>query len=296
MTEPIKQVKIAVLCCSYNRIQKTTEFLQSVVNQTCPDYHDITIYLLDDNSPDGTANYVKTNFPGVRVLDGSGSLFWAGGMRTLWEYVMKRGEYDFFLLCNDDVVLSDGAIDRLMAAYYLSEYPENVILGTVLDSNKRHITYGGQKIVNRLTGNSKTLVPDPVKLTSCEIGNANIMLVDRATVDKIGILSGQYTHGIADYDYTFTAVKTGIKLWIAPGYYGCCDNDHGVTWLPQSAPLKNRIAYLYSPKGLAYQQHVRYIKKHFPLYLPMIHVKFWVKTLLPILYDLFKKPEHLEVQ
>jgi len=289
-------MKIAILSCCYNRKQKTAEFLKSVVDQTISNNYEITIYLLDDNSSDGTASYVGENFPGVRVLKGSGSLFWAGGMRTLWEHVMKDAEYDFFLLFNDDVVLSGGAIERLMAAYCLSDHPENIILGTVLDGEKQTITYGGQKIINRLTGNTKTVFPDPAKLTPCEIGNANIMLVDKATVNKIGILSGSYTHGIADYDYTFSAVKNGIKLWIAPGYYGCCDNDHGVSWLPQSAPLKKRIDYLYSPKGLAYKQHSLYVKKHFPLYVPMMHVKFWVKTLFPIVYDLFKKNEQLKVQ
>jgi len=288
MTEP-KQIKLAILSCSYNRIKKTSEFLKSVVSQKVSTEYSIVIYLLDDNSSDGTVDFVESHFPSVEILRGSGSLFWAGGMRTLWEQVMKKDEYDFFLLFNDDVVLFDGALDRLLAAYYLSDYTENIILGTVQDTEKRNITYGGQKINNRLTGNAVTLEPDAVSLKPCEIGNANIMLVDKATVKKIGILSGSFTHGIADYDYTLTAVENGLKVWVAPGYYGCCDNDHGVSWLSQGTPLKKRIEYLYSPKGLAYKQHLLYIKKHFPLSLPISYFKFWVKTLFPFIYDVFKK-------
>jgi GT2 family glycosyltransferase len=287
MTEP-KKIKLAILSCSYNRIKKTSEFLKSVVNQKVPDDYSVDIYLLDDNSPDGTADYVESNFPSVQVLRGSGSLFWAGGMRTLWEQVMKIEKYDFFLLFNDDVVLFDGALERLLAAYYLSDYPENIILGTVQDTEKRSITYGGQKINNRLTGNAVTLEPDVVKLKACEIGNANIMLVDKATVNKIGILSGLFTHGIADYDYTLTAVENGLKVWVAPGYYGVCDDDHGIPWLSQGTPLKKRVEYLYSPKGLAYKQYLLYVRKHFPLSLPGIFIKLWVKTLFPFMYDTFK--------
>ncbi|MHB8209558.1 glycosyltransferase family 2 protein [Mucilaginibacter sp.] len=289
MTEPTKKIKLATLSCSYNRIKKTTEFLQSVVNQKVSDNYSVDIYLLDDNSPDGTADYVASNFPSVRILKGSGSLFWAGGMRTLWEQVMKTDEYDFYLLFNDDVVLFDGALDRLLSAYYLSDYPENIILGTVQDTEKGSITYGGQKISNKLTGNAVTVEPDEVNLKACEIGNANIMLVDKATVDKIGILSGLFTHGIADYDYTLMAVENDLKVWVAPGYYGCCDNDHGLPWLSQETPLKKRIEYLYSPKGLAYKQYLLYTKKHFPLSLPVIFIKLWVKTLFPFMYDVFKK-------
>ncbi len=290
-TKSINVIKLAILSCSYNRKKKTARFLTSLVNQQVPENCTMDIYLLDDNSPDGTADYVEAEFPTVHLVKGSGSLFWAGGMRTLWQHVLNRDAYDLFLLCNDDVMLFDGAVTRLLSAYKLSAYSGNILLGTVQDSEGSMITYGGQRIVNRITGDTVNIAPDDEKLIPCEIGNANIMLVDRATVDQIGILSSSYTHGIADYDYTLTALRHGLKVWIAPGYYGICDNDHAITWLPQSAPLKKRIEYLYSPKGLAYNEHMIYVKKHFPLSVPITHFKLWVNTLFPIMYDSFKKEE-----
>jgi len=289
------QIKIAVLGCSYNRKKKTVRFLNSLVNQEVPSNCKMDIYLLDDDSPDGTGNYVEAEFPGVNLVRGSGSLFWAGGMRTLWEHVLSLGTYDFFLLCNDDVVLFDGAVARLLEAHSLSQHPGNIILGTVQDSEGSMITYGGQKIINRITGDTANVVPAADMLVPCEIGNANIMLVDKKTVDTIGILSSSYTHGIADYDYTLTALRNGLKVWIGPGYYGICDNDHVITWLPQRTPLKKRIEYLYSPKGLAYNEHMVYVKRHFPLSVPITHVKLWVKTLFPIMYDVFKKDKKVKL-
>ena len=288
-TEPKNILKLAVLSCSYNRKKKTARFLTSLVNQCVPGNCVMDVFLLDDNSPDGTAAYVEAKFPTVKVVKGSGSLFWAGGMRTLWQHVLNQGAYDLFLLCNDDVMLFDCAIGRLLSSYNLTKHPGNILLGTVRDSEGSMITYGGQKIINRITGDSANLAPAADMLVPCEIGNANIMLVDMATVDSIGILSSAYTHGIADYDYTLTALKNGLNVWIAPGYYGICDNDHVVTWLPQKTSLKKRIEYLYSPKGLAYNEHMIYIKKHFPLSVPITHFKLWVKTLFPIMYDRFKK-------
>ena len=290
-----KQIKVAVLGCSYNRKQKTARFLSSLVNQEVPPGYILDIFLLDDNSPDGTGDYVEAEFPSVNLVRGSGSLFWAGGMRTLWKHVLNVETYDFFLLCNDDVMLFDGAVARLLTAYKLSQFQGNIILGTVQDSEGSAITYGGQKIINRITGDTINIAPDPDKLRPCQIGNANIMLVDKATVDTIGILSSSYTHGIADYDYTLTALRNGLKVWIGPGYYGICDNDHAITWLPQQTPLKKRIEYLYSPKGLAYNEHMIYVKKHFPLSVPIAHVKLWVKTLFPIMYDIFKKDNKVKL-
>ncbi len=284
-------MKIAALSCSYNRIKITSRFLKSIVNQEMPDGHSMDIYLLDDNSPDGTGDYVELHFPTVHLERGSGSLFWAGGMRTLWKRIMDKQKYDFYLLLNDDVVLKPGAIKELIAAHSLSNHNENIIMGTVLDTSGKFITYGGLKLTNRLTGNAVFLRPDATQLQACEIGNANIMLVDKGAVNRIGILSEQYTHGIADYDYTLTGVKNGVKVWVAPGYYGYCDNDHMMTWLPHGTPLKKRVEYLYSPKGLGYKQFLRYTWAHFPLSLPIIFVKLWVKTLFPVLYDKYKKEE-----
>jgi GT2 family glycosyltransferase len=284
-------MKIAALSCSYNRKETTGRFLQSIVNQELPAGCQMHAYLLDDNSPDGTGEYVSESFPTVRLERGSGALFWAGGMRTLWKRIMARENYDLFLLLNDDVVLDPDAVKQLLLARSLSAYPENIIMGTVLDSTARYITYGGLKITNKITGNATFLKPDEAKLKPCEIGNANIMLVDKATVEKIGILSEMYTHGIADYDYTLKGIKNGVKVWVAPGYYGHCDNDHMMTWLPHGTPLKKRIEYLYSPKGLGYKQFMHYTREHFPLSVPIIFVKLWIKTLFPLVYDKYKKNE-----
>jgi len=288
-----RMLKIASLACSFNRKEKTSVFLKSLLSQALPDGYTLDIYLLDDNSTDGTGDYVKEHFPTVTVIEGTGTLYWAGGMRTVWNAALKNGDYDFFLLLNDDVHLDDHAISNLLAAYKQSEFHQNILLGTVLDDIKKTITYGGHKIKSKITGYAYTVVPDDKELVQAHIGNANIMMVDKGTVDKIGILSEEYIHGLADFDYTLTAIKNGVKVWVAPGYYGYCINDHGNRWLSGKATLKKRIAYLYSPTGLAYKEYLHYVWKHFPLMLPTVFTKAWLKTLFPVVYDKFKKSKTL---
>ena len=284
-----RKVKIAALACSYNRLNKTAAFLKSLQSQPLPENSELDIYLLDDNSPDGTADYVQKNFPAVTVVEGTGSLFWAGGMRALWREVLKQGTYDFYLLLNDDVVLFDDAVSRLFEAYKLSEKPGNILLGGVRDPKKQRMTYGGMILKNRLTGKTKMIEPDEAGLKACDIGNANIMLVDKATVEKIGIFADSWTHAFADFDYTLTAIKNGVNVWLAPGYYGHCENDHEITWLSQETPLKKRIEYLYSPKGLSLKDYLHYLRRHFPLAIPEKYIKAWLKTFFPFIYDNFKK-------
>ena len=282
-------VKIASLTCSFNRKEKTVSFLKSLLSQPLPPGYSLDVYLLDDKSSDGTADYVRSNFPDVSVIEGTGSLFWAGGMRKVWGEALKKDDYDFFLLLNDDVKLVEDSLVKLINAYNKSGAPASVILGSVMDLEQKNLTYGGRKITNKINGASVPVTPDEFELKECEIGNANVMLVDKNTVSRIGTLSTMWTHGFGDYDYTLTAVRNGVKVWIGPGYYGYCDNDHGVPWLSGSQPLKKRIKYLYSPTGLAYKEYLKFQWRHFPYSVPGKIVKLWLKTLFPVFYDKFKK-------
>lgn len=285
---PTQTVKIAAMACCYNRIEKTKAFLQTLTAQHLPDGHTLDIYLLDDQSPDATGKFIRENYPEVNLLEGSGSLFWAGGMRMLWAHVMKAGRYDFYLLLNDDVKLFDTAVADLITAYKEAPAKDNIIIGSVLNPGHTKVTYGGRKITNKLNGDSILLTPN-AGLQECDLGNANVMLVDKATVDKIGILSSRYIHSFGDFDYTLNAKRHGSKVWVAPGYFGSCDYDHGKPWLPASTSFKKRLEYMRSPKGIESASYLRYVRKFFPFNYPAALLKIWLKTLLPVVYDKYKK-------
>ncbi len=100
-------LKIAILVASYNRKLKTIGFLTSLITQQHFGELQTDIYLLDDASTDGTADLVASTYPFIKILKGDGNLFWAGGMRMVWNYAISQKKYDLFFLFNDDVVLFD---------------------------------------------------------------------------------------------------------------------------------------------------------------------------------------------
>jgi len=122
----------------------------------------------------------------------------------------------------------------------------------------------------------------------CHFANGNILWICGDVVNKIGIFSIKFTHGIADFDYTLTAHKHKVPLWVAPDICGFCSNDHGNSWQSMKAPLKDRIAYLKSPKGLAFKEYLYFIKKKFPFFYPYSFVMLLLKTLFPFIWDRLK--------
>lgn len=288
----MKNKNIAVLLTSFNRKEKTLACLKSFSEADKPKGYVFDIFLVDDGSTDGTSTAVKENYPDAGIIKGDGNLFWAGGMRLAWRTALECKDYDAFLLLNDDVVLYKDFIFSLMEAEkyaLINDKTTGIYSGATIDNRTNKTTYGGYKIkTNHLIVTSDLLSPKDIP-QKCELTNANILWISKETVDTIGIFDERYTHGIADFDYSMRTVKNGIPVYLAPNFGGICLHDHGRPWKSSDVPLKKRIAYLKSPKGLAYNEYLYYIKKHFPLYLPYSFTMLWLKIFFPTIWVNFKK-------
>ena len=286
--------KIAVLLTCHNRKEKTISCLKSFYSAIELSSYEtkFDIYLVDDGSIDGTSEEIIKSYPEVNLIKGSGYLYWAGGMRLAWKTALNKDQnYDYFLLLNDDIVLFRDAIKKILN-HSFNFHVENsnyaVLIGSTKDIKTNSISYGGRKLYSKYRSKSY-LIHSETEWVECDLGEANIMLIPKIIVQKIGIFSDKFVHGMADYDYTIRVKKEGFKVIIIPGIFGTCTFDHGKSWLSANTKLAERIKYLYSPKGLSYKEYLYYIRKHFPLQLPDAFVKLWLKTLFPIVYDIFKK-------
>lgn len=243
-------MKIAALLTCFNRKEKTIQCLHSLFH-ILPECN---VYLVDDLSTDGTSEAIQKSFPKVRIIKGTGSLFWSRGMYTAWKEAMRKN-YDYFLWLNDDIELYPFFFQELMECQAL--YNSNCIIsGLVEDFNKNKILYGGSDAHKKLVQPNKQ--PQEIKFM-----NGNVVLIPRSVVDKIGIIDPIYHHDLGDVDYGLRAQKNGIKVYatripIASGY---CNNYCRVRkW---GVSLKERFKKLYSPLGSNPRINFYFRKKHF---------------------------------
>lgn len=280
--------KIAALLTCHNRKDKTLRCLKHLYDAKKEYKKDLilNVYLTDDGSTDGTSDAVKKAFPEITILHGDGSLFWAKGMNNSWEYALKKS-YDGYLLINDDTFVNSSLFNQIEKTGTLCTQKfnsEGVFVGTTIDEETKEITYGGSVITNKFLYKFSRLTPNG-DVQSCDLGNANIMYVGQKVAKKIGPLSKGYAHGIADYDYTLKAVKNDIPVLIMPEYNGICEYDHkdlyhGFT----SKNLKERIAYLFNPRGLDFKSRLLYMRRFFPYRYPLYYVIGWIKVIFPKFY------------
>ena len=135
--------RIAFLLTCYNRRKKTYDCLNSLF-QIVPNAE---VFLVDDASTDGTYDMVKSNFPAVILIKGTGNLYWSRGMYTAWKSALE-GDYDFYIWLNDDIVLYPFFLQELLDCYQKAG-DNSVITGVIIDRESKNVIYGGTDAQNK---------------------------------------------------------------------------------------------------------------------------------------------------
>ena len=157
-------MKIAAILTCYNRKEKTFQCLASLfeIIPTCK------VYLVDDNSTDGTSTLIHQKFPQVYLIQGNGNLFWSRGMYTAWKEAIKEN-YDYYLWLNDDIKLYPFFLKELIECQTLNN-SHCIISGLIEDFNKNKILYGGSDVHKKLVQPNK--YPQEIKFM-----NGNVKLI-----------------------------------------------------------------------------------------------------------------------
>lgn len=264
---------IAVLITCFNRREKTLACLRRLAAQELPADHRLKVYLVDDGCTDGTGDAVIAEFPDTRVLRGTGSLYWAGGMRFAWNEAAKD-QPDYFLLLNDDTEIVPRAVASLVEI--AGDRDARVIaVAAIADPATGKVIYGAYR--NGITGN----LPDEAPKQHCHTFNGNCVLVSAAVHREIGMLHGAYTHGMADHDYGYVASGAGINIIQSPHTLGTCPpNAKTGTWQDPSLARRRRWELIRRPTGLLWRDWLFYCRRHLGWKWPYYFASPYLKILL----------------
>lgn len=243
-------MKTAALLTCYNRKEKTIKCLHSLFN-ILPE---CSVYLVDDQSTDGTSELVLQKFPQVHIIKGTGNLFWSRGMYTAWKEA-KKENYDYYLWLNDDIELYSFFFKEMMECYQWGG-KNCIVSGLIENFEHTQILYGGSDSQKKVIIASN--IPQPIHFM-----NGNVVLIPSSVVSSIGIIDSKYHHDLGDVDYGLTAIEHGIKVLstrkaVAAGYSNnfCRVRKWGTT-------LRQRLKRLHSPLGSPPSINFYFRKKHF---------------------------------
>lgn len=105
-----------ILVPVFNRIQSTERFLASLKRQS---YKDYKVVIINDGSTDNTELYLNNFYPEVKIVRGSGNLFWGGAINLGLDYIEGLlSKDDILAFANNDIEFEEYTIENILH-YYL---------------------------------------------------------------------------------------------------------------------------------------------------------------------------------
>jgi GT2 family glycosyltransferase len=253
--------QIAVIMTCHNRHDITTSCLQLLKQQQV----NYTVYLVDDGSTDGTSKTVQQDYPEVKLFQGDGNLFWAGGMRMAFGKALQ-GDYDYYIWLNDDTLLDPGAFSSLLNIHHKlvkQGHAEAIVVGSTKDPSTGNPTYGGAVKSKRWYSNKLEFLEPSDELQQCDTMYGNCVLIPRAVAQKVGNIDEAFVHTLGDIDYGLRARQLGCSVWAAPGFIGTCSqNSVTGSWVDPDLSILQRLQKVVQVKNFPIAPWTAFTKRH----------------------------------
>jgi GT2 family glycosyltransferase len=254
-------VSVAVLMTCHNRRETTLKCLKYVFEQSSQ----VTIYLVDDGSTDGTSDAVNQSYPEVNIIPGNGSLFWVGGMYLAFSEALNVG-HDYYLWLNDDTLLEPHALTHLLSVHRQLEQQgqaDSIVVGSTQDARTGKSTYGGAVQTRSWYSNKFEFVEPSAEIQPCDTFFGNCVLISNSVAQAVGNVDRAFIHTLGDLDYGLRARRLGYSSWVAPGYIATCSRN-AVTgsWADLNLSVWQRFQKVTQIKGFPLRPWTVFTMRH----------------------------------
>jgi len=199
--------------------KKCLQYLKESLSRTDKGKLSIFIIVVDDGSTDGSAEWIKINFPEVNICKGDGNLWWSGGVNMGIKYAIDELQCEYILLWNNDIRPSEDYFVRL-TDILTSNPTGNIILSSIyVENRKDRIIFSKGGNFNPITGKHALIgfgqpeqeYKDPGLRINWFPGMGTVIPI--TIFDKIGFFDEKYFPQYkGDADFGLRAYDAGFKL------------------------------------------------------------------------------------
>lgn len=220
-------MKLSVIIVNYNVLHFLRQCLQSVQNATKK--IDAEVFVVDNNSVDGSVAMVKEEFPNVTLIDNKDNV----GFSTANNQAIMESKGEYVLLLNPDTVVEEDTFTKIVD--YMDQTPDAGGLGVkMIDGNGRFLPESKRGLPTPMVAFYKiaglaTLFPnskkfgryhlkylDKEKIHEVDVLSGAFMLLRKKVIDQIGGLDETFFMYGEDIDLSYRITQAGYKNYYFP--------------------------------------------------------------------------------
>jgi GT2 family glycosyltransferase len=269
--------RLAIVIVTYNSRRDIEGCLQSLTSAPPACAHEIVV--VDNASPDATAQYVREQWPAVRVIDAGGNL----GFAKANNVGIRATAGDLVLLLNPDTVVPPGAVDALIRALDMTSNIAVVGPRIVDASGRAELSFGsmispGTELRQKalVLGNDRglPLIPALVERMTSRTRRVDwvsgaCLLVWRTDLEDVGLLDERFALYTEDVDLCAAIRARGRGVLFAP--------DAQIVHLRGRSVAGSRL----SATAAYRRSQVAFYEKHHPRWAPLLKTYLRIRGQLP---------------
>jgi O-antigen biosynthesis protein len=280
-------MRLSVVIVNYNVRYFLEQCLLSV--EKAMRLHDVEVFVVDNNSVDGSLGMVEARFPWVRVIANKENT----GFSRANNQAMRLATGDYILLLNPDTVVEEDTFTKVIQ--FMDEHPEAGGLGVkmvdgkgiFLPESKRGLPTPAVSFY-KIFGISR-LFPKSAKFNRYHLGHLSndktheieilsgaFMLMRKKALDQVGLLDEAFFMYGEDIDLSWRIIQGGWKNYYFP--------DTTIIHYKGESTKKGSLNYVF----VFYNAMVIFARKHFSqknaaLFSFFIHVAIWLRATAAVL-------------
>ncbi|HZO87533.1 MAG TPA: glycosyltransferase family 2 protein [Chthonomonadaceae bacterium] len=213
---------VTVSIVNTNNCALLEKCLESLFEQTSPALS-MEVYLVDNVSTDGSREMVRARFPAVRLIGNERR----EGFGANHNKVLRVGRGRYFLVLNEDTVILDRAIEKLVA--FADRHPEAGIVGpktfnpdgTLQDTCVRFPTLLRQLrhiLFQRYADYCVLSYPPAIHDTAADVEwlRGSCLLVRREALEQVGLLDERFFIFYEEVDWCYRMRQAGWRNLLCP--------------------------------------------------------------------------------
>ncbi len=279
-------MRLSVIIVNYNVEHFLVQCLHSVQNAL----HgiDAEVFVVDNNSVDGSVRAVKEKFPSILLIENKIN---QGFSRANNQAVkVARGEY--ILLLNPDTVVQGDTFTKILA--FMDTHPEAGALGVMMVDGKGRFLPESKRGLptpaaafykmsglarifpkSRVFGKYHLAYLNKDSIHQVEVLSGAFMLLRKKVIDEIGMLDESFFMYGEDIDLSYRITKAGYKNYYFP--------ETRIIHYKGESTKKGSLNYVLT----FYNAMIVFARKHYTqgttrVFLMLIHLAIWMRATLSI--------------